>query len=164
MKQMKISSASRLCIEQAGPFLRQPFQMPDHSLTARQLVYLWQGLQTVACATVTEKGEPRVAPIGALFFRGQLYIPTVANAVRTRQVIHHPSISLTYFQGDEVAIIVHGDASVLGPDHADFAAVEAFQHERSGNRVGEWGEGVFLRVTPTRLYTFARSPEDYSEG
>lgn len=55
-------------IEQAGAFLRSSFEMPAHSLSARQLVHLWQGLQTVAFATATKKGEPLVAPIGALLF------------------------------------------------------------------------------------------------
>lgn len=53
-------------IEQAGAFLRQSFQMPNHSLSARQLIHVWQGMQTIALATVTRNGEPRVAPIGAI--------------------------------------------------------------------------------------------------
>ncbi len=44
-------------IERAGTFLRQSFQMPDHSLSARQLIHLWQRMQTIAFATVTRNGE-----------------------------------------------------------------------------------------------------------
>src|SRR6266852_62768 len=97
-------------IEQAGAFLRQSFQMPTHSLTAQQVVHFWQGLQTIALATVTSKGEPRVAPIAALLFRGHFYVPTVETAIRTKHVMHHPAISFTYYQGNDVAIIIHGDA------------------------------------------------------
>ena len=40
-------------IEQAGTFLRRSFQMPLHSFSVRQLVHFWQGMQTVAFATMT---------------------------------------------------------------------------------------------------------------
>ncbi len=40
-------------IAHAGAFLRQSFQMPEHSLSALQLVHFWQAVQTVAFATVT---------------------------------------------------------------------------------------------------------------
>lgn len=150
-------------IEQAGTFLRQSFQMPAHSLSARQVVHFCQGLQTIALATVTSKGEPRVAPIGALLFRGRFYVPTVATAVRTKHVRHHPAISFTYYQGNDVAIIVHGEATVIHPDHPDFVAVETLQLEESGHSVREWGEGVFLQIIPKTLYTFARFPDHYPE-
>jgi uncharacterized pyridoxamine 5'-phosphate oxidase family protein len=150
-------------IEHAGAFLRQSFQIPTHSFSARQLVHFWQGLQTIALATVTSKGEPRVAPISTLFFRGRFYVPTVATAARTKHVIQHPAISFTYYQGNEVAIIVHGEATVIQPDHPDFVAVEALQLEASGHSVLEWGEGVFLQILPRWLYTFARNHDHYPE-
>jgi hypothetical protein len=50
-------------MERAGAFLRSSFQMPDHCLPAAQLVCYQQGFQTVAFATVTKRGDPRVAPI-----------------------------------------------------------------------------------------------------
>ncbi len=151
-------------IEQASAFLRESFQMPTHSLSAHQLVNLWQGLHTIAFATVSAQGEPRVAPISALLFRGSFYIPTVATAARTRHVIRQPAISFTYFQGNDLAIIAHGTATIIRPDHINFAALEALQRENSGHSVQEWGEGVFLQVAPTMLYTFARQPDVYTNA
>ncbi len=150
-------------IEQAGAFLRESFQMPAHSLSARQLVHLWQGLHTIAFATVSAQGEPRVAPISALLFHGRFYIPTVATAARTRHVIRQPAVSFTYFQGNDLAIIAHGTATIIRPDHMDFAALESLQRESSGQSVQAWGEGVFLRIAPAMLYTFARQPDVYKE-
>lgn len=138
-------------VEHAGPFLRESFQMPTHSLSARQLTHLWQALQNVALATVTSKGEPRVTPVGALLFHGQWYIPTVAAALRTRHVLRRPALSLTYYQGDDLALILHGSATVLRPDHPAFPAVEAFQQEQTGTSVLRWGEGVFIQVIPQAL-------------
>src|SRR5260370_12845253 len=65
-------------IERAGAFLRRSFQMPEHSLTAQELVDCWQDVQTVALATVTMRGEPRIAPIGSLLYRAEIYLPTFA--------------------------------------------------------------------------------------
>ncbi len=148
-------------IAQAGAFLRQSFEMPEHSLSAEQLIHLWQGLQTVAFATTTAQGEPRVAPIGALLLRSRFVIPTLAQAIRTKHVLRHPAISFTYYQGNDVAVIAHGSAEVVRPDHADFAEFEAFQREMSGTSVLNWGEGVFLLVIPRVIYTYARAIENY---
>ena len=150
-------------IEQAGAFLRRSFEMPGHSLSARQLIHLWKGLQTVAFATATQKGEPRAAPTGALLLHGRFYIPTVAQAARTKHILRQRAISFTYYQGNELAVIVHGEAEVIRPDHPDFAAVESFQREMSGHSVQEWGEGVFLHINPATIYTYAAFPERYAE-
>ena len=151
-------------IEQAGTFLRSSFEMPAHSLSAQQLVHLWQGLQTIAFATATKKGDPLVAPIGALLFHGRFYIPTVASALRTRHVLQRPAVSFTCYQGNDVAVIVHGVAVVIPSDHTEFAALEAFQREMSGSSVQEWGEGVFLHIIPRTIYTYARFPDLHPEG
>lgn len=150
-------------IEWAGEFLRSSFEMPAHSLSARQMVHLWQGLQTVAFATATKKGDPLVAPIGALLFHGRFYIPTVASALRTRHVLQRPAVSFTFYQGNDVAVIVHGEAEVIRSNNADFGALEAFQREMSGSSVQEWGEGVFLHSMPRVIYTYARLPDRFLE-
>ena len=54
-------------ITQASPFLRASFEMPEHSLSAAQVIAHLQGSLTVALATSTARAEPRVAPIGALY-------------------------------------------------------------------------------------------------
>ena len=148
-------------IEAAGEFLRDSFQMPDRSLSAAQLIRFLQGIRNVAFATVTRSGEPRVAPIGALFFRGRFHVPTVATAARTRHLVRRPAVSLTLHEGDDLAVIVHGKAEVLGPDHPDFPILEGTFQESGGGSVLEWGEGVYVRVEAAKLYTFARHPERF---
>jgi hypothetical protein len=146
-------------IERAGAFLRRSFEMPEHSLSVGQLVQYLQGIQNVALATVTAKGEPRVAPIGSLFYRGQFHIPTVATAARTRMIAAHPAVSLTHYAGIDLAIIAHGNATLIPADHADFAALEAMQRGASGSSVKDWSEGVYLRVEAESLVTYAHYPE-----
>src|SRR5258708_37011336 len=111
-------------IERGGAFLGCSFQMPEHSLTAEALVDCWQDMQTVALATVTMRGEPRLAPIGSLLYRGEIYLPTGATAARTRHVMKRPAVSLTLFRENELAIIRHGYATLNSPAHADFQNLE----------------------------------------
>ena len=80
-------------IEGAGPFLRSSFEMPEHSLSAAQLAGHLQGSLTVALATTTARGEPRVAPISALFVGGEFCLPSVAQAARTRHLVARPAAS-----------------------------------------------------------------------
>ncbi len=148
-------------IEQAGSFLRESFQMPVHSLSAEQLAGYLQGMRTLALATVTTKGEPRVAPIGALFYRGHFYIPTTRAAARTKQILRNPAISLTLFENNGFALIAHGHAELVAPGNADFTQLEDLQHEYTGSRVSAWGEGIFLRIISHTLYTYVREPERF---
>jgi hypothetical protein len=157
----RLEAVLRQSIARAGPFLRSSFEMPEHSLSARQLIAYLQGVQTVALATVTAKGEPRVAPIGAIFYRGTFYIPTTAEAARTRHIARRPAVSLTLFAGDGLAIIVHGRAVIVRPDNPDFAPIEEIQRESRGTSVREWGDGVYLRIEADTCYTYARDPDHY---
>lgn len=149
-------------IERAGSFLRSSFEMPEHSLSAAQLVRHLDGVPTVALATVTAQGEPRVAPIGAIFWQARFYVPTVATAARTCHLRARPAVSLTYYVGNDLAILVHGRAAVVTLDDAAFEALDLYHREQTrGQGVTSWGEGVFLRIEPDVFYTYARYPEQF---
>jgi hypothetical protein len=144
-------------IEQASPFLRSAFEMPQRSLSAEQLVAALDGGLTVALSTVTGRGEPRVAPISAFLLRATFYVPTVAEAARARHLARRPGVSLTYFEGTRLAVIAHGQAAIIGADDARFAGLDAVQVECGNESPLTWsGTGVFLEVTPTTLFTYAR--------
>jgi hypothetical protein len=149
-------------IESAGPFLRSSFEMPERSLSAQQLVDRLDGPLTVALATTTARGEPRVAPIGALFVRARFHVPSVAQAARSRHLAARPAASLTCFEGIDLAVIAHGRATILDATHPDFAELDALQVESGGSSVSEWsGDGVYLRLEAERVFTYAREPERY---
>jgi hypothetical protein len=150
-------------IERAGPFLRESFQMPTCSLSARQLIRYFDSIKNIALATVTARGAPRVAPIGAMLLRGQLYIPTVATAARTKHVHQRPAVSLTHFVGSDLAIIVHGQAIVITSSQLLFTDLEDVQHTLTGQSVRDWGDGVYLQIIADVIYTFARQPNAYPE-
>ena len=144
-------------IERAASFLRRSFQMPDRSLTAQQLVERLQGSLTVALATVTARSEPRVAPINALFYRGAFHIPTVAESARARHLAKRPAASVTCFDGDEFAVIVHGEATILGEATPQFEPVDQLHMQFRTQGPRDWhGTAVYLKVEPRTMYTYAR--------
>ena len=150
-------------IERAGPFLRSSFQMPEHSLSAAQLAGRLQGSLTVAFATTTARGEPRVAPIGALFVRAAFHVPSVAQSARARHLAARPGASLTYFEGTDLALIAHGRATIVDAAHPDFAEIDALQVASGAQSVTEWsGDGVYLRLDAESLFTYAREPGRYA--
>ncbi len=159
----RLDARLRDSIERAGPFLRSSFQMPEHSLNARRLTQAVKGVLPVALATVTAKGEPRVAPIGAFLYRGDFYIPTTMQAARVRHLRRQPAISLTLYDGIDFAIIVHGRAAVLGEDAAEFDALIEIQRSGQGETVRDWGDGAFIRIDADTIFTYARYPERFPE-
>jgi hypothetical protein len=144
-------------VEGARAFLRNAFQMPEHSLSAAELVDRLQGSLTVALATTTVRGEPRVAPIASLFVRGDFHVPTVAQAARTRHLAVRPAASLTYFEGTDLAVVAHGQVAIIDDADPAFAELDALQVECGNQSVREWqGDGVYLRLAADRLFTYAR--------
>ena len=142
--------------EGAGPFLRNAFEMPERSLSARQLVERLDGARTVALATTTARGEPRVAPIGALFVHGAFHLPTVAQAARTRHLAARPAASVTYYEGNDLAVIAHGGVVILERSDPAFDELDALQVQVGNESPTQWqGDAVFLRLDADRLFTYA---------
>jgi hypothetical protein len=145
-------------MERASPFLRSSFAMPERSLSAEQLVARLDGSLTVAFGTATAQGEPRVAPIAAFLLRGAFHAPTVAESARARHVAQRPAVSLTYYEGVDLAVIAYGTAAILAQDDPAFAEADAVQVECGNQSPREWsGTPVYLRVEATSLFTYARA-------
>ena len=151
-------------IEQAGSFLRDAMEIDRRTLSARQIVNLLDGLRTVSLASVTARGEPRVAPITAMFVQGRYYIPTVKSAARSQHLRKRPATSLAEYDGNDHAIIIHGQAALIDSGHPDFTRIdEMFTRLTTEIGPGEWGGGgpVYVRVDPAVMYATALEPERY---
>jgi hypothetical protein len=143
-------------IERASPFLRSSFQMPQRSLSAAHLAAHLNGSLTVALASVTARGEPRVAPVGAFFLRGSFYVPTVAEAARARHFAKRPGASLTYFESTDLAVIAHGHATIVDERDPAFAELDAVQVQCGNESPRHWqGRGVYLWLEADSLFTYA---------
>ncbi len=153
-------------IEQAGSFLRDSMELDSNSLTAKQVARRLEGLRTVSLASVTARGEPRVAPITAIFIAGHYVVPTVVDAARSRHLRRRPGVSLTEYSGNDMAITVHGQAAFVDSGHPDFPALdELYQSISRGERPSSWGGGgpLHIRVVPDVMYATATNREEYPE-
>lgn len=150
-------------IERAGSFLRESLQIDDHTLTANQVIRYLDGIRHASLATVTATGEPRVAPIVAIFVRGKYYVPTVVSAARTRHLRQRPGVSLTEYSGSDDAIIIHGQATLVDLVHPDFDEIdEMYANFTTSGGPRNWGGGgpVYIRIDPDVMYaTTFRSQE-----
>jgi hypothetical protein len=83
------------------------------------------GVQVLDLATVTPRGEPRVAPVDGLFFRGHFWFGSAESSVRFRNIRANPAVSGAVTRGVETfVVIVHGRAvetDPRGPDAGGFA-------------------------------------------
>ena len=137
----------------AGPHLRAIFD-DDRRIPAADLPALLPGVQVLALATVTAKGEPRVAPVDGLFFRARFWFGSSETSARFRHIRARPAVSATHLRGEELAIVVHGravEADVAGPEHAAFRAylLETYPDWES------WGAGSpYARIEPSAMFTF----------
>jgi hypothetical protein len=157
-------------VARASPYLREAFTMPEHTLSARQLVRYLEGAVPVAVATVNSKGDPQVVPIHSIFVHGRFFIPTVTSALRVKHLQRNDGISLAHYVGEDLAIVVHGKAALIPSASASFNELERIYAGFNGSgtedwsrRNPDWGSGIYIEIVAKRLISYARWPERYPE-
>ena len=69
-----------------------------------------------------------------------------------------------HVDGDTVAIVVHGHATILGRGDEGVDEIEPVWREIYGSSPFDWGEGVaFMRIEPSSMWTYAARPENFPE-
>jgi uncharacterized pyridoxamine 5'-phosphate oxidase family protein len=140
----------------AGAHLRSIFT-DERRLSAEALSELLTGVQVLNVATVTAKGEPRVAPVDGLFYRGRWHFGSSKDSVRFRHLLRRPQVSASHTRGEELAVIVHGTAAMVDP--AEDEGFRAYLLEVYGRDWESWaGEAPYARIDPERMYSFAFTP------
>jgi hypothetical protein len=91
---------------------------PARRLTAPQLCSVLTGMCTLALATTTATGEPRVSGVDGHFLRGRWLFTTSGTAVKARQLRARPACSVAHLRGDDLGVFVHGRASLMGSGDA----------------------------------------------
>lgn len=138
---------------------------PERRLDAKRVATYFGGVKQVALATVNADGAPRVAPLDALFIHGRFHVGTAGGAARVRHLRREPRVSLTHVFGDELALTVHGTATLVERDHADAPALEKVWTEVYGSSPFSWADHVVLiRIEPEVMYAHAAEPARFSDG
>jgi hypothetical protein len=145
----------------AGAHLRS-IHTPERRLDAARLCSLLEGICILDLATVTRAGEPRVAPIDGLFFRGRFHVGASASSTRARHLRRNRAVSAAYTVGEKLTVLVHGAAvEVDCSDPAEsplrdcFAEVYGFGYDDWGS----WGKEPFWHVEPRLMVASAFAPE-----
>ena len=134
----------------AGEHMRSIFT-EDRRLSASTLAERLTGVCVLDLATVTAKGEPRVAPVDGLFFRGRWHFGSAPTSTRFRHIAVRPAVSGSHTRGEELAVIVHGTARMV-----DVAGeFRELLLEVYGGSWEEWGDGApYAVIDAARMYTF----------
>jgi uncharacterized pyridoxamine 5'-phosphate oxidase family protein len=134
----------------------------EHWLSARQISLYLQGVVQVAAATVSSRGEPRVAPIDAVFYHGRFHLSTDVGSLRARHLSREPALSLAYFEGADPVILVHGVAASVHKNQPEFVALDSMWTKEYGKSVLELSDTVFfIRVDPVKMFAYSFHPERF---
>jgi uncharacterized pyridoxamine 5'-phosphate oxidase family protein len=161
---IELQSLLNSSMDNAGPHVRSIFDR-NQWLSARQVCLHLHGVKQVAAATVTSKGEPRVAPIDAVFFHRRFYLSTDSKSLRARHLIKRPAVSVTYFEGADPVIIVHGKAMFIHKTDSEFGILDSEWIKAYGKSILELSQTVeFIRVDATTMLAYAFHPERFREN
>jgi hypothetical protein len=139
-----------------SPQLHHVFPVKRH-LRAEDVVALFPDRRVGALATVTARGEPRVAPVDLLMLRSRLLASTRTTSWRARHLAVRPAVSVTYYEGDDIGLIAHGRADVLTPGTAGFDDADAACRHVYGSSALEWSDdGCYLLVHASRMFAHSR--------
>jgi hypothetical protein len=139
----------------SGVHLRRIFS-DERRVAAADLPGLLGGVQVTHLATVTAGGEPRVAPVDGLFYRGRLHVGTAADSQRARNIAARPQISASIAHGEEFALVLHGVAVRLDLDDPASDGLRAYYRDVYGAGWEDFRQGQpYWRLDPLRIFTFS---------
>jgi hypothetical protein len=143
--------------DRAGTHLRSIWG-EETRLDAKELAHELGGIQVLDLATVNARGEPRVAPVDGLFFRGHLWFGSAESSFRFRNIRANPAVSAAITRGLETFLVIaHGTAvetDPRGPDSGGFAdyAREVYDFDWDAAHP----EAPYARIDARTLLAFKR--------
>jgi hypothetical protein len=136
----------------------------ERTLDAEQVVRICQGMCTLAIATVTRRGEPRISGADGHLLHGRWIIGTHRQAAKARHLAARPGISATYMRGEQLGIFTHGHAVPLNPEGSSSDPAWPTVRDYLVNHYGgdgddpSWDESVWYRITPSWMVAYSSDP------
>ena len=130
----------------------------DRTLRAHEIADLMTGMRVLSLATVTANGEPRISAMDGHFLHGRWTLSTDPGSAKGRQIRARPAVSAACVEGEEVAVLTHGQVEILTPGHPDRDEVLYYWRDFYGAEALPWDDIRLIRIRPTRMvgYAFAR--------
>lgn len=151
-------------LRRSSGHLRSIITPGDTTLTAPQLANVLTGMCTLAVATVTAKGEPRISGIDGHFLHGRWIMGTDRSAAKAHHLAARPAVSVAHLRGEALGVFTHGTAEVLyatdGPPDPAWPAILEHLTRHYGQSPLDYGDGiVYYRVQPHWMVAYASEPE-----
>jgi hypothetical protein len=130
----------------------------DARLTAGEVCAELAGVQVLDLATVTARGEPRVAPVDGLFYRGRFWFGSAESSARFRNIRANAAVSGAVTRGLETfLVLVHGHAvetDPRGPEARGFARCPRELYEFDWDAVHP--DAPYAWIDPATMLAFSR--------
>lgn len=136
----------------------------ESTLDAEQVVRVCQGMCTLAIATVTRRGEPRISGADGHLLHGRWIVGTHRQAAKAQHLAARPGISATFMKGEQLGIFTHGHAVPLNPEGPSsdpaWPAIRNYLVDHYGDDGDEsfWEESVWYRIDPTWMVAYSADP------
>ena len=128
----------------------------ERTLNAAETCRVLTGMRTLALASVTASGEPRISGVDGHFLHARWVFTTSATAVKVRHLRARPAVSAAHLVGDDLGVVCHGRVEELSPDHPDFAGVEEHLVAHYGSSPSSWGDAIwYARIQPHWMVAYA---------
>lgn len=152
-------------LPRSSEHLRSIIKPGERTLTARQLAGVLTGMCTLALATVTAKGEPRISAVDGHFLHGKWVFSTDGSAVKARHLRARPAASVAHIRGDDLGVFAHGDVEFVEQGQADWTAIDDHLTKHYGSSPTTWGDDiVYMRLRPHWMVAYAFNPAKLLEG
>lgn len=136
----------------------------ESALDAEQVVQVCQGMCTLAIATVTRRGEPRISGADGHLLHGRWIVGTHRQAAKARHLAERPGISATFMHGEQLGIFTHGHAVPLNPvgtsSDPTWTTVRDYlvNHYDDDGDNPFWDENVWYRIDPNWMVAYSVDP------
>lgn len=128
--------------------------------TAERLTQVLDGMCTLAVATVTASGEPRISGADGHFLHGRWHFGTARGAAKARHLARRPAASVAHLRGEGLGVFTHGRVEVLNPAGApaagDWPELLAYFQDFYGRNAFDWeSDVVYYRLQPHWMTVYA---------
>ncbi|NBE83497.1 pyridoxamine 5'-phosphate oxidase family protein [Micromonospora rubida] len=132
----------------------------ERSLTAEQLTQVLTGMCTLALATVTAKGEPRISGVDGHFLHGKWHFGTARGAAKARHLAVRSAVSAAHMRGEDLGVFTHGTVEILNPQDGepaeDWPDLLAYFKGFYGEDSFDWDNDiVYYRLHPHWMTVYA---------
>jgi general stress protein 26 len=129
---------------------------PGRVPSATDLVDHLDGMRTLALASVSAGGRPRISGVDGHLLKARWIFTTSGSSVKATDLRSRPQVSAAYLEGDTYGVFTHGDAEFLDPGHPDRAWVDDHLLRHYGASPSSWGPDIaYVRIAPSWMVGFS---------